>query len=315
MNLRTSIHSLFLFVAFALLVGSCKKRDVFGDVTLNTDRVITEFTEGKTGGSIAMDYTTDEVEVDLTEIRLFIRSIVDANGEVKVKFLPDPVAVTDFNTANGTNYTALPTALYTLMSNEATFTQVDRTAKVKVKLRPSVLLGQSYAIGLSISEVTGGEASELAGKVVVAVSVKNSYDGVYRLDFCFYHPTASPGYDCEVLEVELHTVNATTCKLYSQDFGAYVGPILNGGSITAFASQEPAFTVNPTTNKVTVTNSFPGATTFYTTITAASGYDTRYDPVQKKFYIRYGYNYDPGPVFNSANTREWTETATYLRPR
>jgi len=282
---------------------------------LNTDRVIAEFTEGKTGGSIAMDYTTNEVEVDLTELRLFIRSKVEANRDVKVTFLPDPVAVTDFNTANGTSYTALPTALYTLLSNEMTFTQTERAKNVRIKIRPSVLLGQSYAIGLSISEVEGGEASELAGNVVVAVSVKNSYDGVYRLNFCFYHPTASPGYDCEELEVELHTVNATTCKLYSADFGAYVGPILNGGSITAFASQEPAFTVNPTTNKVTVTNSFPGATTFYTTMTAASGYDTRYDPVQKKFYIRYGYNYDPGPVFNSANTREWTETATYLRSR
>ena len=98
-------------------------------------------------------------------------------------------------------------------------------------------------------------------------------------------------------------------------FGNSYARILSGAALSAFGSQEPAFTVLPGTNKVNVYNSFAGAVTFYTTYTAASGYDSRYEPSEKKFYVKYGYNLLPGPTFDPANTREWTETMTYLGPR
>ena len=139
--LTIKINALFLLFFSVLLVISCKKQDVFGDVELNTNRVIAEFTEGKIGGSVAMDYTTNEVEIDLTEVRLFIRSIVESGREVNVKFLPDPTAVSDFNAENGTNYTPLPAAGYTIMTNELTFTETDRSEFVRIKIRPSILLG------------------------------------------------------------------------------------------------------------------------------------------------------------------------------
>jgi hypothetical protein len=47
----------------------------------------------------------------------------------------------------------------------------------------------------------------------------------------------------------------------------------------------------------------------------AAGYNSHYDPATKKIYAKWGYNYSPGPVFNPATTREWTDVFTYLGPR
>jgi hypothetical protein len=307
-----NIHSFFLLLAVVSLLASCKKRDVFGDVTLNTDRVIAEFADGKFGGSIAMDYTTNDVEVDLTEVRLFIRSIVEENREVHVKFLPDPTAVADFNAANGTNYTPLPAAGYTIMSNEMVFTQSDRSDFVKIKIKPSILLGQSYAIGLKISEVTGGEPSELAGKVVVAVSVKNKYDGLYDVvGSCVdANGTYTGIYPRE--GVGLRTVDGSAVDYLDPEFS--VGsPFFDNAYIIENASTgapawlfSPRFVFNTTTDKVTAILDTDGMVPFGTVSPTGPNQFTITSPDNKSFAIKY-------TVLSGRFTI--TETWTYTGPR
>jgi hypothetical protein len=312
MTSRNNIPSLFLLAVSLLLLVSCKKRDIIGDVTLNTDRVIAEFSEGKIGGSIAMDYTTDEVEIDLTELRLFIRSKVEAGRDVKVKFLPDAAVVTDFNTANGTSYTSMPLALYTLVSNEATFTQTDRKTNVKVRLRPSVLLGQSYAIGFSISEVIGGEASQLAGSVVIAVSVKNKYDGLYDVvGSCVDAAGVYTGiYPRE--GVGLRTVDGSAVDYLDPDYSvgspffdnAYI--IVNATSGAPAWVFSPRFIFNTTTDKVTAILDTDGLVPYGTVSPTGPNQFTVNGPDDKSFVIKY-------TILGGRFTI--TETWTYTGPR
>ena len=100
--------------------------------------------------------------------------------------------------------------------------------------------------------------------------------------------------------------------MYVPDFEGYYHPWTSGGSFTAFGLQEPEYTIDPATNKVTVQNAASGAVTFYT---MAPGYDSHYDPATKTIYAKFGYNYAPGPVFNPAANREWTDTLIYVGPR
>ncbi len=310
--IKSNLSPFFLLFASLLLVVSCKKRDVFGDVELNTDRVIAEFTEGKFGGSVAMDYSTNEVEVDLTEIRLFVRSIVEAGREVKVKFLPDPTAVSDFNAGNGTNYTPMPAAGYTIMSNEMTFTQTERSEFVKIKLTPSLLLGQEYAIGLRISEVTGGEASELAGTVVIAVSVKNKYDGLYDVvGTCVDAQGIYSGiYPRE--GVGLRTVDGSAVDYLDPDYSvgspffdnAYIIENMStGGAAWLFS---PRFVFNTTTDKVTSILDTDGLVPFGTVSATGPNQFTVNGPDDKSFEIKY-------TVLSGRFTI--TETWTYTGPR
>jgi hypothetical protein len=168
----------FLFVAGMVSFSSCKKDFVFGDIEPNTDRVIVEFTDSQTGGSSSLDYTTSLIQADLTEIRLFSRSV--AKGDVKVKVIVNPTVVADFNTENGTSFISIPAAAYSLESNEITLTQEKRRENIKINIKPSLVTGAPYAIGLSIAEVRNGEVSELRHNVFVEVRVKNAYEGEYQ---------------------------------------------------------------------------------------------------------------------------------------
>ncbi|MBL7744572.1 MAG: DUF1735 domain-containing protein [Chitinophagaceae bacterium] len=308
--MRSVTSKLFFLLFAAAFLSSCKKNVVFGDVAINTFRPIVEFSEVSGFKSVAMDYTSNQVTVDITDIRYMIRSEVSKESAVKIVISTN--VVNDYNTANGTNYTPVGVPLFSLENDQFTLSPSERSQPVRIRIKPSdVAIGEN-AIGISIFEVTNGEISQIAGKLVIALSVKNQYDGVYSLDGAFYHPTSSPGYDPFTIEVEMHTTGPNSVKMYVPDFGGYYHPGLFGGVLNAFGSQEPEYTVNSVTNAVTVQNAFPGAVTFYT---MAPGFNSRYDPATKTIYAKFGYNYSPGPTFNPATNREWTDVLTYIGPR
>ncbi|HEY6502985.1 MAG TPA: DUF1735 domain-containing protein [Chitinophagaceae bacterium] len=308
--MRLAVTKLFYLLVAALLLSSCKKNIIYGDAAINTFRPIVEFSETSGFTSVAMDYTSNLVTVDITDIRFMIRSDVQNNATVKITISPS--VVSDYNNENGTSYVMVPVTGFSLESDQFTLSPGERNQKVRIRIKPSDVATGENAIGISIAEVNGGEVSQIAGTLVIALSVKNKYDGVYRLEGAFYHPTASPGYDPFVINVEMHTTGLNSVKMFVPDFGGYFHPGLFGGVLSAFGAQEPEYTVNETTNAVTVQNAFPGAVTFYT---MAPGFNSRYDPAAKIIYAKFGYNYNPGPVFNPATNREWTDKLIYLGPR
>lgn len=308
--MRITVTKLFSFLLMAVFFSSCKKDIIYGDVALNTFRPIVEFSESRGFTSVAMDYTSNEVVVDITDIRFMIRSDVQNNATAKV--IISPTVVDDYNDENGTTYVNVPVTMFALENDQFALSPSERSKPVRIRIKPSDVATGENAIGISIAEVNGGEVSRIAGTLVIALSVKNQYDGRYLLEGAFYHPTSSPGYDPFTIEVEMHTSGLNGVKMFVPDFGGYFHPGLFGGVLNAFGSQEPEYTINATTNAVTVQNSFPGAVTFYT---MAPGFNSRYDPANKIIYAKFGYNYSPGPVFNPATNREWTDKLTYLGPR
>ncbi|MBL7737716.1 MAG: DUF1735 domain-containing protein [Chitinophagaceae bacterium] len=299
----------FVFLSAALF-SSCKKNVVFNDITINTFRPIVEFSDVSGFKSVAMDYTNNQITVDITDVRFMIRSDISKESSVKVAISTN--VVNDYNADNGTNYTPVGVPLFSLENDLFTLSPSERSQPVRIRIKPSDVAVGENAIGLTIFEVTNGEISQIAGKLVIALSVKNQYDGIYTLDGAFYHPTSSPGYDPFTIEVEMHTTGPNSVKMYVPDFGGYYHPGLFGGVLNAFGSQEPEYTVSPATNTVTVQNAFPGAVTFYT---MAPGFNSRYDAATKTIYAKFGYNYSPGPTFNPATNREWTDVLTYIGPR
>lgn len=171
-----------------------------------------------------------------------------------------------------------------------------------------------YGVGYKITAVGAGyQIAANMKTVIIGFAIKNKYDGKYSLTFSNYHPSSNPGYTGDVVEVEMHTTGPNSVKIFMPQagFDGYYCPAILGGGLSAFGGQEPEYTINPTTNVVTVQNAALGAATFYT---MAAGFNSRYDPVTKKIYAKWGYN-NPGGVFDPATTREWTQEFTYLGPR
>ena len=125
---------LCLLTAVCLVVLSCRQSEVFEGIEPNTDRVIAEFTDAGTGTFIAHDFSTEPIEIDLTELRLEPRSV--AENPTRVKLIVNPVAVADYNAANGTAYAAAPTAAFALSPSEYVLKPEQRKVMVKATLQP-----------------------------------------------------------------------------------------------------------------------------------------------------------------------------------
>lgn len=179
-----------------------------------------------------------------------------------------------------------------------------------VKNANTLNLSNRYATAFKITTVDAdGKITAAPRTIVVEIGAKNAWDGVYNCTWTNYHPTLNTGYTGDNTEVHLITSGANKVKIFWPLAGVYACPAVLGGGLSYFGAQEPEFTINPT--DVTVQNSFVGAVTFYT---MGAGFNSRYDPASKTFFLKWGYSYLTPGVWH-AGCREWTQTITYVRAR
>jgi flagellin-like hook-associated protein FlgL len=312
-----------LFLGVAYMGFSCKKVDTpkaMGDAGQTVVKLITD--DGLFRLRAINLVNTPQV-IEVLDIRRDISNNVELNKTMTIIMQEDQTLVDDYNDENGTSYVALPSDKYTVdAANPKTGTDWTVTMSAKEFAKPLKItvpnslaldLSQTYAFGFRIKTVDqNGKISADAQTAVVEIGVKNNYDGKYKLNGAFYHPVSSPAYSTFTVDVEMHTTGANSVKIYYPDFGGYYHPKYNNGTIDAFGAQEPDYTIDPATNKVTVQNSFVGAVTFYQ---MNPTFDSRYDPATKTIYAKFGYNYSAGPVFNPAANREWMDQLVYVGPR
>ncbi|HEX8316681.1 MAG TPA: DUF1735 domain-containing protein [Flavisolibacter sp.] len=274
--------ALLLFIVFScsVLLFSCKRSDVFGGIEPNTNRVLAEFTHAATGTLVALDFSAGTMEVDLTELRLSTRTITDHRTRVKV--IANPIVVSDYNAANGTSYVAAGAAAFSL-TNEYVLGPEERKVMVKASLRPSAFLDQSYAIGLSIAEMSDGDISPIAKHVIVFVSIKNEYDGIYQLKGYSEVPgstfTGHFSLPCSE-ELEVATSGGNSVYLSPSQ------PAYSSGGFTYIANVLPDIALDKTTNKVTAVTARAGGLGLIFPYDPA--YNSRYDPATKTMYVKYG---------------------------
>lgn len=292
----------------ALLFQSCKKDEVFGDIDENTKRPVVEFTDGRTGGNVNMEYSDQIVEFDLTELRFMTRSYITSNATVKLIDMPG--AVYDYNDVNGTSLQAVSPANYALVpGNEITLTPDQRKLMLRVKLRPSQIASGSWAIGLAIASINGAEISGIKPAVVVRVAVKNKYDGIYHLRGHFTR-TDNPAYNGP-FETEVHmiTTGPSSVVMYWPLADDYGQPFSNAGSLSYFINVAPEVFFNANDQVTSLTN-YTGDPATGPFMTPFPGADSRYDEsgADPTIYLKYYYNPDP-------TNRILADTLTYIGPR
>lgn len=298
--MKRTLLRLTVLVILSYFFQSCKKSEVFGGVEPNTDRVIAEFTDAENGSLVTLDFAPDVVEVDLTELRLGTRSKTEEPVHVKVTL--NPALVTKYNEDNGTTYVAAGAAGFSLTQDLYTLKQNERSVMVRASVRPSALLGKSYAIGLSIAEMDKGEISSVAKNVVVFISIKNKYDGIYSLKGYAEIPgTAFTGAFSLNCAQELAVTTSGNSSVYLEP----AQPVFNAGSFTYITNLLPDFMFD-NNNKVTAVNGRTGSLGVIFPYDAS--YNSRYDPATKTIYVKYG-------IAPAGSGRYVIDTLTYCKPR
>ena len=321
------------FVVFAMLVLSltaCKKtadvkplRDggkTFVKILLGGP---SDHTAGQTLTGI--NFVNSPQTINLAEIRRDPNSSMDLNKPLTVTLQLDTILLKRLNDTlvrqGNDRLLKMPESWYTLSTGgklgssfSLTFAAGEISKVIKVTIPNAQLFdpGSTYAFPFRISTVSNAEnAVSVQNSLIAKVGAKNAYDGVYELTFSNYHPTSNPGYLGDKVTVHLITTAGDKVKLYWPDEGAFANPALLGGTLTAFGSQEPEYTIVAASNGVTVQNAFAGATTFYT---MNPGFNSHYDPAAKKIYAKWGYSYVNG-TFALGASREWTQEFRYIGSR
>ena len=207
-----------------------------------------------------------------------------APQDITVTLGVDAAAVTQYNAEQHVTYDVLTSDLYTIPAS-VVIPKGQRTASVVIKLKTDKFdFSKNYALPIQIKSASTGLVSGNFGTILLAVKAKNAYDATYTATGYVYHPTAPRAL---AKDKPLVTVSPTVVTVELGDLGG--------------SGYNANLTINPTTNKVTITPAAGAAgapyTQFDTALPApyspawpnAAKCNNTYDPATKTFYLRFGY--------------------------
>ncbi len=205
--------------------------------------------------SLAYDNSDNDTTVNLVPINLATADVAPEDINVTLELKPDLVQA--YNDSNHTAYSIPSASLVSIVNPVVTIPKGSRTGYMQVKFKPSALIGREYAYGLAITSIDkpGYNISGNLGSGVVAILIKNKYDGRYEVDGTLIdaiNPALSSGPDGPYpFEVELRTTGANSVAMWVS--GIDYGHLIGGNSY--YGSFSPNFIIDPATNKiVSVTN-------------------------------------------------------------
>lgn len=320
MNLRNIKYVLLALVIFSITFTGCLKdkafdnneiQSVHGPETKVIGIVLTAATVNNFLGLAFNNSNTDTV-INLIPVTLATHD--PAPEDIHITLAVNNQLLTDYNANNGTSFT--PAINYTLVSpgGVVTIPKGSNTGYLQIKFKPSNFLGLSSALAFKITNIAenGYTISGNANSGIVAINIKNRYDGHYIVTGTLtdaVNPALSGKYP---FEIDFITVGANTNDLFTttSDIG-YGHPISNNGALSLYGSFSPEFIIDPVSNKVTSVVNIYGqpAANGRSAALDPSGINT-YDPVTKTIKVSY-FLLQPG----SAVRTRFTEVFTYLGPR
>jgi hypothetical protein len=204
-------------------------------------------------------------------------------------------SVDDYNTANGTNYEMLPDSTYQLANTSASFDPKTHLATIAANINSSKIdLSHTYALGLAIQSISTSGVAIAQNNItkVVAISVKNIYDGAYSLTIktvgwgTYGIANGTTGtYPGDYL---LITKSANTVSGFSAFRGDGLQPAFtSGGTPTAFGATTPLFTFDNANKLIAVTNTTaPDSRNRQLAINPAVT-NSRFDPTTQTIYAAF----------------------------
>lgn len=306
--------TLFFLLASSLTVTSCLKDKDYEDGKFQSLRSRGEqrvVEMGLTATSnvnylnIALDATPDDTTFNL--IPIILASANPAQEDIKVTVVLNPALIGEYNATSDpqTNHGEAPASLYTIENPAAagggyvvTIPRGSNTGFLRIKLVPEDYLGFDYALGFQISKIEPSSylVSSNLGTGVVAIGIKNEWDGIYDIKG-YALRAGDPALTGNFTDREMALV---TSGATSVAFGSLA---LWGDGNSLIAIGNPNLAINTAVgppHPVTITS--PGGAS------NAPGYNSRYEPATKTFFI--SFTWGAGPASRLA-----TDTLTYNRPR
>jgi Domain of unknown function (DUF1735) len=301
---------LILSTAFFMLVTGCLKDDAYDKHEIQSTRpdgaqnaIYIALTVTSNSNHLQLAFEKSDVDTTFDAVPVTLAGN-PATEDIQVTLIYVPALLGNYNAENGTAHEEAPTDLYTVNNPGdaengyvVTIPKGSNTGYLQLKLKPNDFLGYDYALGLQIASVSSGYLiSTNYNTGILAIGVKNEWDGIYSYKgYSLRAGDATLTGNFSGKEMPLVTKGAN-----SVGFGSI--PLWGDGN-SGIAIGNPVLTLDLGSgppNPVTIVSD-GGASNY-------PGYNSRYDPSSKTFYI--GYTWGAGPA-----SRASFDTLTYLRPR
>jgi Domain of unknown function (DUF1735) len=244
-----------------------------------------------------------------------------ASSDIHISIADNSTALVNaYNLANGTAIQPLPGSLWSIPA-ELIIKSGDRysLADITINNTSGINLSQQYAIGISITGVSG--ENKIAGNLknlFIVFSIQNTMDGMYSAKGQFYHPTINPGFTSHSIIIELQTTGPNSVRAKWPVTG-YIVPYFDASGIpfVGLPFLELTLQRSQISNNILCYNSSPGTIVPWEPLLSYGNniYNNRWDSAGGKFYLAWGWNIGPPGIFVPGTTRAWIDTLTYLGPR
>ncbi len=301
------VSSLFVLFASLLFIGTgCLKDNDFEDnkygIQINEMKAVA-FPQASSS-PVVLGITGQPAPLVVAGPFITIEGVGPASSDVNIKLEFDNAAVTE------KGLIPLPAGSYSLNTMTPKIASGDsNTRELRITILNSNALDPSisYGIGIKIASVDGGyKIAKNMNTVVIGFTIKNKYDGIYRLEGYHNRPPYTFPYDTEV---HLITKGPNEVYFYWPDVKSIGHPIGTGPGATSWygAGIAPSIVFDPATDKVVnVYNLTPG--TVITMFTGAGSRESKYVPgPPAKITVDWNYNGNP--------QRAFFDDLTYIGPR
>lgn len=243
---------------------------------------------------------------------------------VKVR-VGDASSISAYNKATGSTYELLNPAGTDFKEVDVVIKKGTSKGTFNLPLKPNGFdFGKSEVLPLTIASASTGVISGNFGTILVRVSAKNKYDGIYEVtgtmvDFTsstLTHVNDALGADAP-MQYELRTISATKVEVYDNYvIGGFASPISsNGTAFSQYGSFSAIFEFDPATDRVIAVTNRAGQP-------ASNTRSGRLDPTGENtpwkdgvFKVKYNM-LQPSVVSTPPNIRTtWDETWTKIGPR
>lgn len=270
---------------------------------------------------------TDVKKVALLTLKRDVTSPAQLNTSAtfKVEMVND--SITSYNTANGTNFEPLPDSLYTFTGKgvvrsgnalTVTFEPGEFQKDIAINLNGKKWdLSHTYAVAINLVDPGGLKVSSGANEVITFLSIKNKYDGVYKITGSFTDVTNATFTAAYPLEWELQTSGPNQVIVVDNVKLGFPGFIFNAsGTTTYYGTFGLIVDFDPVTDKIVSITNFHGqpAPNTRSAVLDPSGVNA-YNSATKSVQIKY-FMTQPSVVTAPPHIRAmFNETWQYVRER
>ncbi|MCO4293444.1 DUF1735 domain-containing protein [Solitalea sp. MAHUQ-68] len=216
-----------------------------------------------------------------------IAAVAPLNKAVTLTLEYAPDSLISYNKVHKTTFAMLPEAAYSIPSLTVNIPAGERLVGLPITVNAGVIdLSKSYALPFRIKSATGVNVSGNFNTLIVAIAVKNKWDGVYTMTGTMEDRVNGLLKGMYPREISLITTGGSSVALWDNVIGNYTHAISNDGALSQYGTFSPNFTIDANNAITQVVNYYVNPANGRGARLNVAGIN-KYDPATKTFEVSY----------------------------